>query len=323
MRAALVSMLDESAKAALPPATDLTIHSQSNVTHSDTPSAGGRLAMIAPALLGASSFACADVLSKFVLKAGAGVLTMSMVRGVIGVIVVFLWLRVAKKPEPLTARATWLSLGLGLLFAANVFLVFMAISRVEVPVAILTYFVYPLLTGLAAAATGLDKLTWRGALAALVAFLGLALMIGAHPSGLALVGVLAALAAACCRVLLLLITRAALQGVDARMITWYSMLSSTALFAVAALAVQDWQPPVTMSGWIAMVLLGVAVTAGILGVFASTVRIGPFRTALFMNLEPLLATVGSAVVLDEFVTPLQALGGAVMIAALVAFQLRR
>jgi drug/metabolite transporter (DMT)-like permease len=58
-------------------------------------------------------------------------------------------------------------------------------------------------------------------------------------------------------------------------------------------------------------------------VFASTVRIGPFRTALFMNLEPLLATIGSALFLGEVVTPLQALGGAVMIAALMAFQLRR
>ena len=56
---------------------------------------------------------------------------------------------------------------------------------------------------------------------------------------------------------------------------------------------------------------------------SSTVRIGPFRTALFMNLEPLLATIGSAVFLGEVITPLQALGGAMMIAALVAFQLRR
>jgi drug/metabolite transporter (DMT)-like permease len=62
---------------------------------------------------------------------------------------------------------------------------------------------------------------------------------------------------------------------------------------------------------------------GILGVFASTGRIGPFRTALFMNLEPLLTTIGSAVVLDEVITPVQALGGALMLGALMAFQLRR
>jgi drug/metabolite transporter (DMT)-like permease len=80
---------------------------------------------------------------------------------------------------------------------------------------------------------------------------------------------------------------------------------------------------VTGPGWVALIAVSVAVTTGILGVFASTVRIGPFRTALFMNLEPLLATIGSAFLLGEVITPLQALGGSVMIGALVAFQLRR
>jgi len=293
------------------------------VTHPDTPRAGNRLTMIGPALYGASSFACGDVLSKVVLKSGADVLTMSMVRGVIGVAVMFIWLRLTPKPMPLTARERWISLGLGALFAGNVFLVFKAIESVEVPVAILTYFVYPLLTGLMAAATGVERLTWRGAAAAVVAFLGLALMIGAHPRGLAVVGILAALGAAACRVVLLLTTRAALARAEARMITWYSLLSSSALFALAALVTGDWQPPASWSGWAALVGLGIAVTTGILGVFASTGRIGPFRTALFMNLEPLLTTIGSALVLGEVVTPLQAFGGAVMIAALVAFQLRR
>jgi drug/metabolite transporter (DMT)-like permease len=42
-----------------------------------------------------------------------------------------------------------------------------------------------------------------------------------------------------------------------------------------------------------------------------------------MNLEPLLTTIGSALFLAEVLTPLQALGGAVMLAALVMFQLRK
>ena len=85
----------------------------------------------------------------------------------------------------------------------------------------------------------------------------------------------------------------------------------------------NWQPPATLAGWAALIVLSVAITTGILGIFASTMRIGPFRTALFMNLEPPLATIGSAFLLGEVITPLQALGGAVMIGALVAFQLRR
>jgi len=288
-----------------------------------TPHAGNRLAQIGPALLGASSFACADVSSKVVLIDGADVLTMSVVRAVLGVAMLFAWLRLAPPAAAFAPHAKWISLGLGLLFAGNVFLLFKAIETVEVPIAILTYFVYPLLTGLAAAASGLEKVTWRGAAAAVAAFLGLALMIGAHPTTLAAAGILAALGAALCRVVILLVTRALLSGADALRITWYSLVSSTVVFVIAALAAWNWQPPATTSGWLALIALSAAVTTGLLGVFASTVRIGPFRTALFMNLEPLLTAIGSALFLAEVLTPLQALGGGVMLAALVAFQLRK
>jgi drug/metabolite transporter (DMT)-like permease len=283
----------------------------------------GALASLGPALLGATSFAVADVLSKFALKAGADPLTLSTVRGVLGLLTVLAWLQLGERPRPLAPRAKWISLGLGVIFAANIFLLFSAFQVVEVPIAILTYFVYPLLTGLVAAATGLDKLTWRGLAAAVVAFLGLALMIGAHPAALAVWGIIAALGAACCRVVMLLVTRAELQGVDARLITWYSLASSSALLALISLVTLTWQPPETVGGWLAVIAVSVAVTTGIMGVFASTMRIGPFRTALFMNLEPPLATLGSALLLGELITPLQALGGAIMIGALVAFQLRK
>ncbi len=288
-----------------------------------TPHVGSGPAQIGPAVLGASSFACADVLSKVVLIDGADVLTMSAVRAVLGVAMLFAWLKLVPPPAAFTLRATWVSLGLGVLFAGNVFLLFKAIETVEVPIAILTYFVYPLLTGLAAAASRLEKITWRGAAAAVAAFLGLALMIGAHPTTLAAGGILAALGAALCRVVILLVTRALLSGADPLRITWYSLVSSTVVFVIAALAAWNWQPPLTTSGWLALVVLSAAVTTGLLGVFASTGRIGPFRTALFMNLEPLLTAIGSALFLAQVLTPLQALGGVVMLAALVMFQLRR
>jgi len=293
------------------------------VNKHSTPHVGSGPAQIGPAVLGASSFACADVLSKVVLIDGADVLTMSAVRAVLGVAMLFAWLKLVPPPAAFSLRATWISLGLGVLFAGNVFLLFKAIETVEVPIAILTYFVYPLLTGLAAAASRLEKITWRGAAAAVAAFLGLALMIGAHPTTLAAVGILAALGAALCRVVILLVTRALLSGADPLRITWYSLVSSTVVFVIAALAAWNWQPPLTTSGWLALVVLSAAVTTGLLGVFASTVRIGPFRTALFMNLEPLLTAIGSALFLAQVLTPLQALGGVVMLAALVMFQLRR
>ena len=246
------------------------------MTDPSPPHGDSRMAMIGPALLGASSFACADVLSKVTFRAGGDVLTDSMLRGVIGLAVLFVWMRFAQPPALIARREKWISLGLGVLFAANVFLLFKAIQAIEVAIAILTYFVYPLLTGIAAALIGFERLSWRGLLAAFFAFLGLGMMLGAHPAGLALAGVLAALAAAGCREVLLLVTRATMQDANPLAMTLHSLVSSTALFVAASLVTLNWQRPLTTSGWIALIGLSVFVMTGILGMFASTARIGPF-----------------------------------------------
>jgi drug/metabolite transporter (DMT)-like permease len=122
---------------------------------------------------------------------------------------------------------------------------------------------------------------------------------------------------------MLVVTRASLMGADARLTTWYSLVSSALLFVAASLAGGAWNLPQGGGAWGALVVMSLASTAAILFVFLSTVRIGPFRTALIMNLEPLTATVLSAFVLGEAITPVQGVGSGIMLAALVAFQLWR
>jgi drug/metabolite transporter (DMT)-like permease len=148
-------------------------------------------------------------------------------------------------------------------------------------------------------------------------------MIGAHPAGLALGGIAYALGAAFCRTGVLIVTRAFLVGADARLTTWYSVIAQTVIFVGLSAATGTWHPPQTDAGWVALIAMSVATTAGILFIFVSTLRIGPFRTALVMNLEPLIAMVLSALALGDVITPLQALGSGIMLAALVAFQLLR
>jgi drug/metabolite transporter (DMT)-like permease len=282
-----------------------------------------RLALpIGPGVAAATSLGISDVLAKVVLASGCDVLTMLSFRGVVGLAFMAIWLRLGDRASA-DARQRWIALGIGIILAAVVYLLFKAIEAIDVPTAILSYFIYPLLTGMVASAIGLERLSWRGGLCAVIAFCGLALMIGAHPAGLAFVGVAYALGAACCRTAILLLTRAFLGGADARLSTWYSLLSSTVLFIALSLGTLNWQPPGTPTGWTAIVGMSIAITSGFLFIFVSTVRIGAFRTALIMNLEPLLATILSAFLLGEVIAPLQGLGAGIMLASLVAFQLWR
>jgi probable blue pigment (indigoidine) exporter len=277
---------------------------------------------LAPGIAAGIALGISDTLAKIVLATGCDVLTMLSFRSVVGLAVIALWLRVGSKPKADT-RARSIGMGVGIIFAGLVFCLFKSIELIDVPTAVLSYFVYPLLTGLAASLFGLERLRRQGFVCAAAAFVGLAVMIGAHPAGLALAGVAYALAAACCRTGILLVTRAYLAGTDARLTTWYSLISSTLVFLALSFGTQTWNPPQTSTGWLALVGMSIAITAGILFVFVSTVRIGPFRTALIMNLEPLTATIMSALLLGEVITPLQGAGTAIMLSALVAFQLWR
>ena len=282
-----------------------------------------RLHDLAPGILAAAAFAIADVTGKIVLNDGMDVLTLSTFRGLFSVAFPLIWLRIGAPPVPHTPRQRWIALGVGVLFSGIVFGIFKAIEAMPVPVAILSYFIYPLMTGIVASLLGMERLGWQGLTAAIVAFLGLTLTLGAQPGGVALAGVGFAVGAALCRVAVLLITRAHLHHADSGLTTWYSILSSTGIFAAASLLTWTWHGPHTAYGLFAMILLSLSTVIAVLALFVSIKRIGPFRSALIMNLEPLLATIISAPVLGELITPVQAAGGAIMLAALVAFQLRR
>src|ERR1700735_2442701 len=167
-----------------------------------------------PGIAAGLALGVSDVLSKIVLRDGGDVLSMLSFRSVVGLIFVATWLRFGKRPTA-TPRVRWISMGIGIMFAGLIYCLFKAIEAVDVPTAILSYFTYPLLTGLTASLAGLEPLRWKGVLCALAAFCGLAVMIGAHPAGLAFAGVAYALGAACCRTAVLLATRAYLLGADA------------------------------------------------------------------------------------------------------------
>ena len=281
-----------------------------------------RMHRLAPGIAAGTLLGISDVLAKIVLAGGVDVVSMLSFRSLVGLAFVATWFRFGRRPTA-NVQVRVISMIVGIIFAGLIFCLFKAIERIDVPTAILSYFTYPLLTGLAAAFAGLEPLRRKGVLCAIVAFCGLALLIEAHPAGFAVVGVAYAIGAAACRTAVLLVTRAYLVGADPRLTTWYSMLSSTLIFLVASVAQQAWNLPHSGLAWTYLVTLSLATTAAILFVFLSTVRIGAFRTAVIMHLEPLTATIVSALALGQVLTPVQALGVIVMLAGLIAFQVWR
>ena len=276
-----------------------------------------------PGVVAALSFSGVDVLVKVVFASGMDVMTMVSLRGVLVVAFMAVWLRIQRPHVRHTRRQRVIAWIIGLLFTGTMFGLMLAISLLPVSIAILAYFVYPLLTGIGGRLTGVDRLSLPALLTAVAAFLGLALMLGSDQHALSAAGIFWALAAALLRAISLLMTRAYLHGTDARLTTWYSMLPSTMLFVIGSAVIGDWQTPHDGFGWLAFAGTSVCSTLSTLLVYISTNRVGPFRTAFIMNLEPLLTTILSLLFLGETLSPLQALGAAAMLTSLCVFQFVR
>jgi drug/metabolite transporter (DMT)-like permease len=276
-----------------------------------------------PGVTAALSFSGVDIMIKLVYASGMDVMTLVTARGFLGAAFMWGWLRLSPPVRRHTARQRLIAVIIGVIFAGTMFGLLKAISLLPVSIAILAYFVYPLLTGLGGAVTGIDRLGWPALLTALAAFLGLALMLGAEFNTLSTIGIIWSLAAAGFRVASLLMTRAYLYDTDPRLTTWYSMVPSTILFTLGSLYAGEWHLPATGLGWFAFAWVTAGSTLSTLLIYLSTNRVGPFRTAFLMNLEPLVTTLLSMGILGELLKPVQAIGAAVMIVSLCAFQFVR
>lgn len=252
---------------------------------------------------------------------GSNAVTVVTVRSVFSVLAIGLAMRFMGS-LPATPRERRLLLALGLVFALNVFAFYKSVELLKVPLAILTFYVYPLLSGLLSAAVGLDRLSARTALFALVALAGLALATGASPEAVNLPGNALALLAAVLIAGLLVVSTLRVSHVDAKARTFWMMASTSMVMLAATTATQSAAWPGSARGWGALAAVCVLYAIGIVALFTSASRIGPSRTSMMMNLEPVIAISASWLLLGQGLAPAQLLGGVLVIAGVLGSQLR-
>jgi len=229
--------------------------------------------------------------------------------------------RGTRRPGATTPRERWLFMALGLVFAVNVYAFYHAVELLKVPLAILAFYVYPLLTGAFSALAGLDRFNPRSIAFALLSLAGLALATGASPEAVDPVGLALALCSGVVIAFLLVVTTRFLNHVDAQRRTFWMMVSTSSLLVLATYAGGGALLPRSGTGWLAIAVVCVFYAIGLVALFTSASRIGPLRTALMMNLEPVLAIALSMLVLGQGLSLLQLGGGVLVIAGVIGAQL--
>ncbi len=240
-------------------------------------------------------------------------------RTLIASILLGAWL-LARRSGGLRGRSAWLALAAGLCFGTDLALWHTAIVRTSVANATLLVNTTPVYVGLFAWIVSGERPGRRFAGGAALALGGTALLLGSHPgSPGALSGDLLALVAAGFYSGYLLLAKAARRQGDALPVLATATLGATGILGVYAVAGGDPFLGFPLHSWAAMV--GAAVVSQILGVLCIVWALRWAR-ATFASVALLGQPLGTAglgwLLLHEPVGALQALGGAAVLAGILA-----
>lgn len=275
-------------------------------------------------LVSAFIFGLVVVLSRVALDGGAAALTVVTVRALGVVLLVSAILALSGAPLRLPPRERYLALAVGALFSINNFSITYAVGLMPVPLVILVFYTYPVLTSIATWLKGEERPNVRSVSAMILALSGLTLALGAditaaNPEGLAFAGL-----AAVCWTAVMLLNGHFFRAVDPRPLTLHLQGAVAGILVIATIVTGSFRLPDLASGWVALGALPFAYATAIVGLLAAAATLGPAKSAFYMNFEPIAAITLSAVFLGQGLNGGQAIGAAMVIAALFLFRpLRR
>ena len=266
--------------------------------------------------LSAACFGAMPLFGRGAYAAGADPTTLLLLRFTIAGAVLWVLVLVRRAPLPRGRTLGLLVLMGGVGYVGQSLAYFTALTMTSASLLALLLYLYPILVALLAAAVLKVPLTRAKQVALLVAVLGAALTVGpvggGNTLGIAL-GISAALVYACYIVLL---TRVA-HGVDP-LASSAVITSSAAVVFLALAAVRGRALPMTGSGWLAVVAIAlVSTVVAVLAFLGGLARIGPTDTATVSTMEPVVTLLLAVALLGETLAPLQLLGGACILAAVV------
>jgi len=220
-------------------------------------------------------------------------------------------------------RVGWLLL-MGLLFSAGSVASFMAVERIPASTAALIFYLYPVIVTVVSSVVFQTRFT-RSRFAVLVASLaGCALTANVESGPLNLAGVGLALLTVFLYSGYVLLGSRVTVGIPALVSSaWVISAASVLMLTTGLTGILNARLTTEISGegWLALLALAffstfVAMTAFLAGI----ARIDLFRAAILSTFEPVVSVSLAALLLGERLTPLQALGGAIIIGAGVALQ---
>jgi drug/metabolite transporter (DMT)-like permease len=258
----------------------------------------------------------APVLGKIAYAGGVTPFTLVAFRTLLAALLV--WVAFALF-RPREIAISWRSLlgciGVGMMNGFGSLLYYSSLSRLDASRASLLNTLYPLWVILFLFASG-QSLT-RLTLARLgLSMLGIFLLTRAGPGELDWLGVMLMIASSATYGWHLVLGQWVLADVSARTAALYILTTMACVVGVARIMQAQPLEPIAITGWVTILALGLTTALSRLAMFSALQRLGGIETSLASLLE-LLVSLGLAfMLLDERLTPVQWLGGGLLVLGL-------
>ncbi|MDH3738763.1 MAG: DMT family transporter [Alphaproteobacteria bacterium] len=268
----------------------------------------------------AVSFAANTTASPIAADGGGTVLTYLVMRSTAAALLVFILLLATRSSFRLPPRRRWAAFGVGCVLAIYSVSLLSAIQFIPVALAVLIFYTFPLLTTLYLWISGRERATWTAGVALAIAFVGLILALDLGEPSLDLRGIgLAALAALGVTTVVLLNSRLVGMG-DSRPVTFHMLSAACVVFVVVTTVLGEFALPDTTRGWWAFATGPLFYAFAIVTLFIAMSKLGPIRTSMTMNLEPVSSMVFGFLLLGQALDGLQIFGAALVIVAVLTIQ---
>ena len=268
----------------------------------------------------AISLGSGHVFARLAFVNGVNVVTAAAVRAVGASLLLLLLLRIRKLPVlPLPREFGW-TIVLGLFITSQTVLVQIAVLLLPVTLAILVFYLFPTLIGLASSMLGDERFTPRLAVTLIAAFAGLALVLGVDARDVNPWGIAAGIGAAVSFASALVLTPRLAPTLAAPIRTFYTLIVGAVILSATLLITQSLQLPQSANGWIGLAGLALCYGVGITGLFLLLSRLGPTQTGVVLNLEPVFVAMIAWLLLGESLSALQIVGGVIVVATIIIYQ---
>lgn len=267
--------------------------------------------------LSAASFGAMAIFARFAFADGIEVSALLFLRFLIAGAVMAVVMTATRRPWPRGRNRMVLVLMGGVGYVGQSLCFFLALNHASAGLVALLLYLYPFLVTVIGMMFLGERMTRLRAAAVLAALLGTGLTIGSGLGGSPL-GIALGVAAALIYSVYILVGSRVLQEEEPLGAATVVMLSAAVVFGLGV-ALESPRFPASAAGWGSVLAIALVSTVlAMVGFFAGMKRLGASDAATLSTLEPVVTFVLAAVFLDESVTLIQVVGGAVVLTAVIA-----